>query len=462
MPDFSSSSFLTLPRAAVLCLPTGSALPPELRPSATCIPITFNTVANPLSLLGLSDSVHHDNGLSAGPRPAIEAHRDPLMVSIPTVEYNQLTRTSRRYGQSVPERSHLCLKSLSSPHVFVNLLNFSRLCANLILGGTDEETIAPLFAYLISQGSRLTRLVVKLLSEAQPQEGIDNLEQEHCFETSPESESTSPTSPLENESNGYHNRLGEWVVSQPDPPNEYPPRQSSFGSYVSTGSRAESYPVNSGRRAPREGNRTISLSNLAEGTTHQDVANMIRGGQVLDIYLRYRENTASVSFLREADAKAFMSHVRKHDLYIKQKRIDVTWNERQFTLSDHIVRKISSGATRNLVIRKCGLNHTVKSIREDLEHIHNLVVLRVEFARGDCHISTNSVTAATFARTCMMSRLKYKGSRIEHDVDECCQPLDQAPFKRLSRPKPAVKERRPSTTTNRFNLLDINHSDDEA
>ncbi|CAG9941929.1 unnamed protein product [Clonostachys rosea f. rosea IK726] len=415
MPDFSSSSFFTLPRAAILCLPTGSALPPELETFGHLHSqyLTFNTVANPLSLLGLTDSVHHDNGLSAGPRPASEAHRDPLMVSIPTVEYNQLTRTSRRYA---------------------------RLCANLILGGTDEETIA-------------------LLSETQPQEGIDNLEPEHCFETSPESESISP---LETESNGYQNRLGEWVVSQPDPPNEYPPRQSSFGSYVSTGSRAESYPINPGRRAPREGNRTIGLSNLAEGTTHLDVANMIRGGQVLDIYLRYKENTASVSFMHEADAKAYLNHVRKHDLYIKQKRIDVTWNERQFILSDHIARKISSGATRNLVVRKCGLNHTVKSIREDLEHIHNLVVLRIEFARGDCYISTNSVTAATFARTCMMSRLKYKGSRIEHDVDECCQPLDQVPFRRPSRPKPAVKERRPSTTTNRFNLLDMNHSDDEA
>lgn len=160
--------------------------------------------------------------------------------------------------------------------------------------------------------------MVKLLSETQPQDGIDNPEREHCFETTPESESTSP---LENESNSYQNRLGEWVVSQPDPPNEYPPRQSSFGSYASTGSRAESHPINSKRRAPREGNRTIGLSNLAEGTTHLDVANMIRGGQVLDIYLRYRENTASVSFMHEADAKAYMNHVRQHDLYIKQKRV---------------------------------------------------------------------------------------------------------------------------------------------
>ncbi|VUC26492.1 unnamed protein product [Clonostachys rosea] len=393
MPDFSSSSFFPLLRVA----PSG----------LSCIPDTSNTVAYPISLLGLTDSVHHDNGLSAGPRPANETHQDPFMVSIPTVEYNQLIGTSLRYG------------------------------------------------------SRLILPLVKLLSETQPQQQIYNLEPEHCIETSPERESTSL---LENETNDYQDRLDEWVVSQPDSANEYTPRQSSFCSVVSAGSRAESYPTNSGRRAPREGNRTICLLNLAEGTKHSDVASIVRGGQVLDIYLRYRDNTASVSFLHEADAEAFFSHVRKHDLYIKNKRVFVTWSERQFNLSDHIVRKISRGATRNLVIRKCGLNHTMKSIRDDLEHIHNLVVLKVEFASGNCYIGTNSITAAAFARTCMMSRQKYKCSRIEYDIDECCQPLDQEPFRRPSRakPPPAVKERRPSTTTNRFNLLDMNHDDDEA
>jgi hypothetical protein len=65
MPDFSSSSFFTLPRAAILCLPTGSALLPELETFGHLHSqyLTFNTVANPLSLLGLTDSVHHDNGL---------------------------------------------------------------------------------------------------------------------------------------------------------------------------------------------------------------------------------------------------------------------------------------------------------------------------------------------------------------------------------------------------------------
>lgn len=57
------------------------------------------------------------------------------------------------------------------------------------------------------------------------------------------------------------------------------------------------------------------------------------------------------------------------------------------------------------MIRRCGRQLTEDEIREDLEHIHNLVVVRVEFILDNCYISTNSVACASFARTCMMSRL---------------------------------------------------------
>lgn len=60
------------------------------------------------------------------------------------------------------------------------------------------------------------------------------------------------------------------------------------------------------------------------------------------------------------------------------------------------------GATRNMVVRSTNTRHTEESIRADLEHIHNLVVINVKFTGQDAHISTNSVHNAMFARTCMM------------------------------------------------------------
>jgi hypothetical protein len=67
--------------------------------------------------------------------------------------------------------------------------------------------------------------------------------------------------------------------------------------------------------------RTVLLANLPEGTTHADIVDAVRGGMLLDIYLRTHDRAASVSFLEEAAAQDYFRHVKRHDLYIKGKRV---------------------------------------------------------------------------------------------------------------------------------------------
>lgn len=67
--------------------------------------------------------------------------------------------------------------------------------------------------------------------------------------------------------------------------------------------------------------RSILLSKLPDNTTHADITDAVRGGQLLDIYLRSNDRTAAVSFLLAADARAFYDHVKRHDLYINHKRV---------------------------------------------------------------------------------------------------------------------------------------------
>lgn len=66
--------------------------------------------------------------------------------------------------------------------------------------------------------------------------------------------------------------------------------------------------------------RSILLTNLAEGVTHRDITEAVRGGQLLDIYMR-PDRAVIISFLQASDARAFFDHVRRHDLYIKHKRV---------------------------------------------------------------------------------------------------------------------------------------------
>jgi hypothetical protein len=72
--------------------------------------------------------------------------------------------------------------------------------------------------------------------------------------------------------------------------------------------------------------RTVLLSDLPEGTTHADVTDAVRGGLLLDIFLRPHDRCVAVSFLHAADARAFFNHVRKNDLYIRNKRVSTLWS----------------------------------------------------------------------------------------------------------------------------------------
>ncbi|KAK4043261.1 hypothetical protein C8A01DRAFT_32578 [Parachaetomium inaequale] len=204
--------------------------------------------------------------------------------------------------------------------------------------------------------------------------------------------------------------------------------------------------------------RTLQLSNLADGTTHADIVNAVRGGMLLDIFLRNHDRAVSVSFLNSEDAKKFYDHVRRHDLYIRNKRVEVKWNDRQFVLPGHVANKIGMGASRNLVIQGYDNRHTEDIIREDLDHIHNLVVVKVEFIGGNCYIGLNSVHNAISARQCMLSRLRYKGKKIGYDVDECAQPYPQPALKVRKEAPPPKKAF--TAVPNRFQLLNLDDGGD--
>ncbi|EON65328.1 hypothetical protein W97_04566 [Coniosporium apollinis CBS 100218] len=227
---------------------------------------------------------------------------------------------------------------------------------------------------------------------------------------------------------------------------------------------------------PRNDQRTILFTNLHESTAHKDLVGIVRGGRLLDIFLR-GDRTAIVSFVE--GAQEFLKHAKRNDFYLHGKRLEVQWNDRQFHMPPHVANKISIGATRNLVIRNAqskGLSET--RIREDMEHVHHLVIVEVKFRDGDAYVSTNSVHNCLFARTCMMSRRDYKGLRIEWYPDECAAPLPQSipqprslpPWKvptanvpqHSGRQMPQAQKPAAAHTANRFGVLNMDGSEESS
>lgn len=135
-------------------------------------------------------------------------------------------------------------------------------------------------------------------------------------------------------------------------------------------------------------------------------------------------------------------------------QLDFVWNDRQFVLPGHVANKIGIGATRNLIIRNVHPNITEERLRDDLDHIHNLVVVDISFQNGDAYLQLNSIHNSLFARTCMMSRASYKGMRIEWYPDECSQPLPKVqyiPKKENLAPPP----KKANNMMNRFQMLNM-------
>lgn len=210
----------------------------------------------------------------------------------------------------------------------------------------------------------------------------------------------------------------------------------------------------------RSAQRTLNFSNLDKATTYVDITAAISGGPLIDVFLRANERTVNVSFIHPEDAAAFFAHVKRNDLYILSKRVHVKWAERHFFVQGHIANQImNNGATRCLIIRGAAPKHTEKSMRDDMEHIHNAIVIRVDWEGGDARLEFNSVNCAMFAKTCMMSRAKYKGCKIEWGADPCDIDVPVKQNKAALAPT-ENKQRKASVPINRFACLNVDDGDE--
>lgn len=100
-------------------------------------------------------------------------------------------------------------------------------------------------------------------------------------------------------------------------------RDASIGSVVKNtsepGSRYSAV-FDRHERIPMHDQRTVLITNLAERTTHKDIAGVIRGGRLLDIFLR-NDRSATVSFVE--GASEFLEYVKRNDIYLHSKRVCV-------------------------------------------------------------------------------------------------------------------------------------------
>lgn len=103
-------------------------------------------------------------------------------------------------------------------------------------------------------------------------------------------------------------------------------------------------------------------------------------------------------------------------------------------------------------------------IREDMEHIHNLVILDVKLQGNDVIVYTNSIQLLGYARTCMMSRMPYKNLKMDYHEDDCAAPLPQRVrpnFFNAVQPTPQSRLRL-QESANLFDILNAEGTEDDG
>lgn len=209
--------------------------------------------------------------------------------------------------------------------------------------------------------------------------------------------------------------------------------------------------------------RGVTLKGISERTTLHDVAGVIRGGPILNMYLRPGNRSAHIIFVDPQDAQKFYKHFRKHDIYILGKRIEISMEPNPYYITNHVAHKVAQGATRNICIVSAKSDVTETAVRQDLEHIYRLEIVDVVSHSGDVYVSLNAVHHALTAKNCLSSRLRYKGTKIEFYDDECAQDLPKPTFNRKPT-GPLIPPKKNNSMVNRFEMLfgdDSGSSDEE-
>jgi len=106
-----------------------------------------------------------------------------------------------------------------------------------------------------------------------------------------------------------------------------------------------------GRPLLRIATRTLILFNLPEGVTHGDITNVVRGGQLLGVFMR-NDRSCTVSFVHGQDARIFYDHIKKNDLYLKNKRVRAAPSDFCGAILIHLgIRSRSSGVNNSFSYR---------------------------------------------------------------------------------------------------------------
>lgn len=198
---------------------------------------------------------------------------------------------------------------------------------------------------------------------------------------------------------------------------------------------AEDGEVDSGslrkRQAEEKHRRTIFLGGIPDGTSLEDLCDVIRGGALESVRILKEKNTAFISFLDSEAAHKFHEHCNTRGLFIRGQPVKrIGWADIRI-MSSSLSLAVKSGATRVLFL---GNLSTQAFSRERLMEIGSGfgIVESVKFIR-DKNIGTSSgfisfgeLKDAIYAHERISNSPEFKECKVGYAKDRCDDPLPRA------------------------------------
>ncbi|KAI8059918.1 uncharacterized protein B0P05DRAFT_268158 [Gilbertella persicaria] len=165
--------------------------------------------------------------------------------------------------------------------------------------------------------------------------------------------------------------------------------------------------------------RTLYIGNIHPEATCEDICNVLKGGNVLQIKYQKDTQNAFVSFVDEDAAQRVKDFLEKYQITVRGRKLRIGWGKPS-TISPRVAFAIKNGATRNLYIG--GIDpevYTVDKLRTDFSDYGEVEQVNLIAAKKTGFVNFMSINNAMTALAAIKMKPEYADIKISYGKDRC-------------------------------------------
>lgn len=168
--------------------------------------------------------------------------------------------------------------------------------------------------------------------------------------------------------------------------------------------------------------RTLYLGNIHPEAKTEDLCNIIRGGNLVQLKLLHDKHIAFVTFLDASTALDVYNYAQTIGLVIRGRKIRVGWGKPS-SISAHVAQAIQQGATRNVYVGNIPDSLTVEKLKSDFGCYGEIELVNAFKEKKCAFVNYACIESAVVAINGMRSNPEYAGYKLNYGKDRCGNPF---------------------------------------